>query len=332
LPTSQPWSGDGYGGVNLPRVGQEVLVGFLAGDPDRPVVVGRVYTETNPVPDPLPKFKHVSGLFSESTPRLVMGAGGPPFATSSNSIFPGGTPMTPEEMNANATSTGPLQVVSPTGTNHTWKGSGMKLDDMSGAENLYIQANRDMHWVIQNDWKTLVGAHRTAKIGTDDITWVDKDQKVVIGADQEQLVQKNQGVHVRGKRVDVVGDKFKQEVQKNLRIESSEESLTITAKQDINFDAKVTIELRVSKSAVKIQKNMIAASSEGDHVALNPGQPADTPEVAARKEKAEKADAAIRSVPWLMRTEARKRQAMTDAGVTDKADQDAALERYDRGY
>ena len=42
LPTSQPWAGDGYGGVSLPRVGQEVFVSFLAGDPDRPVVLGRV--------------------------------------------------------------------------------------------------------------------------------------------------------------------------------------------------------------------------------------------------------------------------------------------------
>jgi type VI secretion system secreted protein VgrG len=46
IPTSQPWAGGGFGGINLPRIGQEVLVEFLGGDPDRPVVMGRVFTET----------------------------------------------------------------------------------------------------------------------------------------------------------------------------------------------------------------------------------------------------------------------------------------------
>ncbi|WP_234419767.1 phage baseplate assembly protein V, partial [Xanthomonas fragariae] len=38
-----PWAGDNWGGVVLPRKGQEVLVGFLEGDIDRPVVIGSVY-------------------------------------------------------------------------------------------------------------------------------------------------------------------------------------------------------------------------------------------------------------------------------------------------
>jgi len=64
---SQPWGGTGYGGVNLPRVGQEVLVDFLGGDPDRPVVVGRVYTNLQKVPYKLPGSKTQSGWKSNST-------------------------------------------------------------------------------------------------------------------------------------------------------------------------------------------------------------------------------------------------------------------------
>ena len=39
----QVWSGPGWGGVFIPRIGQEVIVDFLEGDPDRPIVIGAVY-------------------------------------------------------------------------------------------------------------------------------------------------------------------------------------------------------------------------------------------------------------------------------------------------
>ncbi len=64
---SQPWGGSGYGGMNLPRVGQEVIVDFLGGDPDRPVIVGRLYTNLQKVPYKLPQDKTKSGWKSNST-------------------------------------------------------------------------------------------------------------------------------------------------------------------------------------------------------------------------------------------------------------------------
>jgi len=65
---SQPWSGAGYGGTNLPRVGQEVIVDFLGGDPDQPVITGRVYTNLQKTPYPLPENKTRSGWRSNSSP------------------------------------------------------------------------------------------------------------------------------------------------------------------------------------------------------------------------------------------------------------------------
>ncbi len=65
---SQPWAGLSFGGVVLPRIGQEVLVQFLEGDPDRPVLSGRVYNGENPQPYPLPAKKTVSTLKSASSP------------------------------------------------------------------------------------------------------------------------------------------------------------------------------------------------------------------------------------------------------------------------
>lgn len=66
IPVSHPWAGAGFGGVNIPRVGHEVIVDFLGGDPDRPVVVGRVYTAARPVPYKLPDQQTQSGWKSSS--------------------------------------------------------------------------------------------------------------------------------------------------------------------------------------------------------------------------------------------------------------------------
>ncbi|MFO0588705.1 MAG: type VI secretion system tip protein TssI/VgrG [Polyangiaceae bacterium] len=68
IPVSQPWGGAGYGGSNLPRIGQEVLVDFLGGDPDRPMIVGRVYTTVQQTPYKLPQHKTRSTWKSDTSP------------------------------------------------------------------------------------------------------------------------------------------------------------------------------------------------------------------------------------------------------------------------
>ena len=68
---SQGWAGKGYGLIALPRVGQEVLVAFLNGDPDYPIVVGRTYSAITPVPRKLPDSKTESVLRSNSSPGGV---------------------------------------------------------------------------------------------------------------------------------------------------------------------------------------------------------------------------------------------------------------------
>lgn len=65
---SQVHAGKGFGGVDIPRIGEEVIVSFEEGDPDRPIVTGRVYNGDNKAPNGLPAKKMVSGLKSNSTP------------------------------------------------------------------------------------------------------------------------------------------------------------------------------------------------------------------------------------------------------------------------
>ncbi len=64
---SQDWAGQGWGAITIPRVGQEVLVSFLEGDPDRPIITGRVYNADKTVPYNLPDFQTRSTFKTRSS-------------------------------------------------------------------------------------------------------------------------------------------------------------------------------------------------------------------------------------------------------------------------
>jgi type VI secretion system secreted protein VgrG len=63
---SQPWAGKGWGGVSIPRIGQEVVVDFVEGDPDQPLITGRVYNAEQMPPFELPAAGVISGIKSKS--------------------------------------------------------------------------------------------------------------------------------------------------------------------------------------------------------------------------------------------------------------------------
>jgi type VI secretion system secreted protein VgrG len=72
LRVSHGWAGSSYGQVHIPRIGHEVIVDFLEGDPDRPIVTGRVYNGNNRHPWALPANKTQSGIKTDSS----LGGGG----------------------------------------------------------------------------------------------------------------------------------------------------------------------------------------------------------------------------------------------------------------
>jgi len=64
---AQPWAGKGYGAFFLPRIGQEVLVHFIEGDPDQPLVIGSVYNAAQTAPYALPAKMARTTIKSQST-------------------------------------------------------------------------------------------------------------------------------------------------------------------------------------------------------------------------------------------------------------------------
>jgi type VI secretion system secreted protein VgrG len=64
---SNPWAGANWGGIAIPRMGQEVVVDFLEGDPDQPIITGRVYNADQMPPYALPANMTQTGIKSRSS-------------------------------------------------------------------------------------------------------------------------------------------------------------------------------------------------------------------------------------------------------------------------
>jgi type VI secretion system secreted protein VgrG len=65
----QPWAGNAWGAMHIPRIGQEVIIQFIHGDPDQPLVVGSVYNGGQATPFSLPDQAYSSGVRSRSTKK-----------------------------------------------------------------------------------------------------------------------------------------------------------------------------------------------------------------------------------------------------------------------
>ena len=66
LRVSQAWAGNRFGGMYIPRIGHEVIVDFIQGDPDRPLIIGSLYNDQSSPPWGLPSNGSQSGLISRS--------------------------------------------------------------------------------------------------------------------------------------------------------------------------------------------------------------------------------------------------------------------------
>jgi type VI secretion system secreted protein VgrG len=151
------WAGTNFGGIHIPRIGQEVIVAFLEGDPDRPIITGRVYNFDNQVPYELPTNMTQSGIKSHST------QGG---ATS----------------NFNE-----LRFEDKLGSEHVYMQAEKDLAVLvKNQEQRSVGASRTTK--IGTDDSLDVGANRDASIGLEDSESVGASQTVTIGANQTILV------------------------------------------------------------------------------------------------------------------------------------------------
>ena len=185
---AQIWAGKQWGAIHIPRIGQEVIVDFLDGNPDRPIITGRVYNADNMPPYALPDNKTQSGIKSRSS----LGGTGSNFNEIRFEDLKGKEElhiqaekdMSTLVKNNQSTSVGANRSVS-VGGNHSVSVTGKQDTTVTKDETQTYKANRKMT-VTETNTDEITGAHtgtyhggRTETVEKGDTLTVDGSDKTV---------------------------------------------------------------------------------------------------------------------------------------------------------
>ncbi len=244
---SQAWAGKGWGSMHIPRIGQEVIVSFMEGDPDRPVVTGRLYNAENMPPWELEANKTQSGFMSRST----KGGG----AEHYNGIRMEDK-IGEEEFYLQAEKDENILVKNDkseeVGNNETVSIGNDRQESVGHNESLSVGNDRTRD-VAENE-SVSVGANRTHGVGDDEKISVGKNQTVTIGEKHTVNVTKGQDLTVGegrsmtiGKALTVnVGENESRDVAKNFVLNCGDSlllkcgSASISLKENGNIVVKGT--------------------------------------------------------------------------------------------
>ena len=240
---SQVWAGAAWGSMYIPRIGHEVVIDFLEGDPDRPLIVGRVYHGANVPPYILPTEKTKSTIKSDTSP----GGGG------SNELrFE--DKRAQEEIYLHAQKDWNIEVEND------------KTQVIGHDERLTVGHDRRKH-IKHSQWETVdgskdtkigvnhdekIGEHRTLEVGKTEVVDVKDDASLTVGGKRVTDIGKDDSESVGGKRqltvageeIVKVGDRATLEVgQKRNTTIATDDSLQVGGAETraIDGDAKESV-------------------------------------------------------------------------------------------
>jgi type VI secretion system secreted protein VgrG len=164
---SHPWAGQGWGSISIPRIGQEVIVDFLEGDPDQPIITGRVYNAEQMPPFGMPGGAVISGVKSNST----KGGGG------NNEISLNDTKGT-ELINIHA-----------------------QFDQQKKIEHdERVNVGHDRTESVGNNETITIGNNRTEQVGNDESILIKHDKHEVVNNDRTLAVDRDKYEVVNGRK------------------------------------------------------------------------------------------------------------------------------------
>ncbi|WP_350337301.1 type VI secretion system tip protein TssI/VgrG [Delftia lacustris] len=167
------WAGPGFGAISIPRIGHEVVVDFLNGDPDYPLVTGCVYNAANMPPWALPANATQSGIKTRSSKGGAAGAG-----------------MKNGPGDANA----------------------IRFEDKAGAEQLWLHAQKDQLTEVENDEDKWVGNDRRKTIDRDETSVIHRDRTETVDRDETITVHNNRTERVDHNEKISIGDNRNEDV------------------------------------------------------------------------------------------------------------------------
>ena len=201
---SSVWAGSGWGFIQIPRIGQEVIVDFLEGDPDQPIITGRVYNASQMPPYGLPANATQSGWKSNSSP----GGGGWnemrfEDKKGSEEVYFQAEKDHNELVKNNETRTIGNDFAEDVG--HDAKQDiGHDRTETVGNDKA-VTVGHDQTTSIGNNDTESVGVNRVLSVGSNETISIGSNSSETIGANHTQTVAIAQTVTVGGARVDSVG-------------------------------------------------------------------------------------------------------------------------------
>jgi type VI secretion system secreted protein VgrG len=236
---SYPWTGTNYGSINIPRVGTEVIVDFENGDPDRPIVIGRVYNAASMPPWTLPDNATQSGTLTRSTKDgAYENANAIRFEDQKGS----------EELWIHAEKDQRIEVEYD--ESH-WVGNDRKKT-IDANETVNVKQNRT-ETVGMNE-TIAVAMNRTKAIGMNDTTVVGMNRMVTTVVSQEVTVGMNGTYTVGVMREDSVGVNYELSVGQNLQI-SSGKVVSMSSGGTASYAAKDKMTLQCGQASISLESN-----------------------------------------------------------------------------
>ncbi|EAW2505814.1 type VI secretion system tip protein VgrG, partial [Salmonella enterica subsp. enterica] len=230
---SQAWAGAGFGNLAIPRVGQEVIVDFLNGDPDQPIITGRTYHEDNRSPGSLPGTKTQMTIRS----KTYRGSGFNELrfedATGKEQVYIHAQKNMDTEVLNNRTTDVKVDHTETIGNNQrVTVGTGQTVkvgSKKEGGHDQSITVANDRRITVGNDQTVRVKHDRTVSISHDEGLYVKNDRKVRVEGKQEQstagdhisLVKGTHSLEVKGDLARKVSGALGIKVEGDIVLESS---------------------------------------------------------------------------------------------------------------